>query len=192
MSGYIPTLDGWRAIAILMVLVDHALFFGFRASRVALWPVPPALGLHGVNLFFALSGFLITSRLLEEWRVTGAISLRGFYIRRAFRILPAALLVLAATATLGLVGLIPVSRMEVLGAVFFFRNYLPGASYPDATGFFTEHYWSLAVEEHFYLAWPALLLLTLRKRWAPWTTTGVLHRHPRNGHAEDFRCPRRT
>jgi peptidoglycan/LPS O-acetylase OafA/YrhL len=65
------------------------------------------------------SGYIPT---LDGWRATGAISVRRFYIRRAFRILPAAMLVLAATAALGLVGALPVSRAEVIGALFFFRN----------------------------------------------------------------------
>ena len=166
-AGYIPTLDGWRAIAIAIVLIDHT--FNYLASSsqdLARWRVPPALGLHGVGIFFALSGFLITSRLLEENEVRGRISLREFYVRRAFRILPAAIIVLAVLASLGVVGLLPIGGSELLGALFFYRNYLPAVSAPNGTGFFTAHYWSLAVEEHFYLFWPTVLVFGLRRRQA--------------------------
>ena len=164
-SGYIPTLDGWRAVAISLVLADHALNnLATSTQDLVRWKVPPALGQHGVGLFFALSGFLITSRLLDENALRGRISLRDFYIRRAFRILPAALVVLAALAGLGVAGWLPIGRSEVFGALFFYRNYLPSISAPNGTGFFTSHYWSLAVEEHFYLIWPVLLMLGLRYR----------------------------
>ena len=166
-SGYIPTLDGWRAVAILLVLTDHAVnYLAASAQDLARWNVPPALGLHGVGIFFALSGFLITSRLLEEHAARQHISLRDFYVRRAFRILPAAVVVLAALAALDVAGLLPMNVSEVLGALFFYRNYLPSVFAPDGTGFFTAHYWSLAVEEHFYLFWPLVLVVGLRLRQA--------------------------
>lgn len=165
--GYIRTLDGWRAVAILVVLTDHAFnYFATSAQDLARWGVPPALGLHGVGVFFALSGFLITTRLVEEYKARGRVSLRDFYIRRTFRILPAAVVVLAALALLGFVGLLPMNGNEILGALFFYRNYLPSVYAPDGTGFFTAHYWSLAVEEHFYLFWPAVLVLALRRNRA--------------------------
>jgi peptidoglycan/LPS O-acetylase OafA/YrhL len=167
LKGYIPTLDGWRAVAIIAVMASHAghsysaplgqdSFFDRIAS-----------GTHGVNLFFAISGLLITSRLLEEWDTAGHVSLKRFYIRRAFRILPPALLYLGVVALLGALGLLPVVREEFVAAVLFFRNYLPAILGPNGAGFFTSHYWSLGVEEHFYLFWPALLLLAGRKRALP-------------------------
>jgi peptidoglycan/LPS O-acetylase OafA/YrhL len=162
-AGYLPTLDGWRAVAILLVVLDHVLNHTLSHQAQARLHVPPVIGLHGVNLFFGLSGLLITSRLLEEWRARGEISLRGFYVRRSFRILPPALAVLAAIGLLGLAGRLPVDSAELKGALFFYRNYLPSVVDAQGTGFFTSHYWSLAVEEHFYLVWPALLALSLRR-----------------------------
>jgi peptidoglycan/LPS O-acetylase OafA/YrhL len=146
-SARIPTLDGWRAIAIISVLCLHIR-----------WPARLTFlgygGDLGVRLFFALSGFLITSRLIDEFDTRGVISWRGFYIRRAFRILPPAFLALLVLALLGPV--LHVLQIDVRGLIasaFFYRNYLPDG------GWYTAHFWSLAVEEHFYLLWPAVLAL---------------------------------
>jgi peptidoglycan/LPS O-acetylase OafA/YrhL len=149
---YLPTLDGWRAVAILAVLCCHA---G--------WPTPALApyGAMGVSVFFALSGFLITRRLMDE----GRIDLAGFYRRRAFRILPPIVVYLAVVAVLGLwLGVIPTDAGQLLGSLFFYRNYLTP---PVAQGWYTGHFWSLAVEEHFYLLWPALLCAAgfRRARW---------------------------
>jgi peptidoglycan/LPS O-acetylase OafA/YrhL len=113
-----------------------------------------------VDLFFAISGLLICSRLLDEERLTRAISLRGFYIRRFFRILPAAFLYLVSIAIVGAVGLIPLHLLDWLGAALFFRNYV----IPTREGWYTGHFWSLSVEEHFYLLIPGLLVLVRRNR----------------------------
>ena len=167
LKGYIPTLDGWRAVAIIAVMASHAGHsYSAPLGRDSFFD-RIASGTHGVNLFFAISGLLITSRLLEEWDRAGHVSLKRFYIRRAFRILPPALLYLACVALLGVIGLLPVVREEFVAATLFFRNYLPAILGPNGAGFFTSHYWSLGVEEHFYLFWPALLLLAGRKRALP-------------------------
>lgn len=162
-TGYLPTLDGWRAIAIIAVLFDHQVEY----SRLGHYPRFVAFshtGPNGVSLFFAISGFLICSRLLEEQKAFGQISLRGFYIRRACRILPPALLYLFVIGLLSLLGLIFVSSWEWWSSVLFFRNYLPGELITRGWGGYTIHYWSLAVEEHFYLIWPALLVLFAKRR----------------------------
>jgi peptidoglycan/LPS O-acetylase OafA/YrhL len=164
-SGYLPTLDGWRAIAILAVIICHAASGLFETSG----PHPSQIGLlleHGavgVNIFFGISGFLICSRLLEEHRKNGRISLKGFYIRRCFRILPPYLAYLFLVGLAGLAGVVAVTRVEWLSCLLFFRNYLP---MPDTggAGWYTAHFWSLAVEEHFYLLWPGLLVLLGIKR----------------------------
>src|SRR5450432_382697 len=167
LKGYIPTLDGWRAVAIIAVMASHAGHsYSAPLGRDSFFD-RIASGTHGVNLFFAISGLLITSRLLEEWDTAGHVSLKRFYIRRAFRILPPALLYLACVALLGAIGLLPVVREEFVAATLFFRNYLPAILGPNGAGFFTSHYWSLGVEEHFYLFWPALLLFAGRKRALP-------------------------
>lgn len=164
LRGYLPTLDGWRAVAILAVVASHAGHsYSAPLGRESFFDRISS-GTHGVNLFFAISGLLITARLLEEWDDRDRVSLRGFYVRRAFRILPAALFYLGCVALLGTLGLLPVVREEFVAAVLFYRNYLPPILGPNGAGFFTSHYWSLGVEEHFYLLWPALLLLAGRKR----------------------------
>jgi len=167
LKGYIPTLDGWRAVAILGVMVSHAGHsYSAALGRESVFD-RFALGTHGVNLFFAISGLLITSRLLEEWDDAGSISLKRFYLRRAFRILPPALLYLSCVALLGVLGYLPVMLEELVATTLFFRNYLPPLLGAHGAGFFTSHYWSLGVEEHFYLFWPALLLFAGRKRALP-------------------------
>jgi len=160
-TGYLPTLDGWRAVAILGVIFCHDSLHSFGPASTG-WLY--AHGGNGVDLFFAISGLLICWRLLEEEQVFGGISLRNFYIRRAFRILPPALSCLAVIGILTMTGVLQIGFREFLGSVFFFRNYtsLLGRIGPDS--YFTGHFWSLAVEEHFYLILPAVLVLA-RRRW---------------------------
>src|SRR6185503_16967490 len=157
LPSQIPTLDGWRAIAILLVLFCHSgdsLFGDGGLLPNALLARAAPKGGFGVSIFFAISGFLITARLLDEHRSTGRISLSKFYTCRAFRILPAAMTYLGIVSLLGAVGVIVVGWREVAGAALFFRNYMP-----TQPSIYTEHYWSLSVEEHFYILWPALLVL---------------------------------
>jgi peptidoglycan/LPS O-acetylase OafA/YrhL len=147
---YIPTLDGWRAVAIAMVLFCHA-----RLPHDFLAGVSP-YGALGVDLFFAISGFLITSRLIEESRTQGSISLKAFYARRFFRIIPPAFAYLACAAVLGLVlRWIPMNAGQLAASAGFYRNYY---SMGVEHSWYTGHFWSLAVEEHFYLLWPAILV----------------------------------
>jgi peptidoglycan/LPS O-acetylase OafA/YrhL len=161
--GYIPTLDGWRAIAITGVLFAHSRkdilpFLGHRIG-LYLWSV----GGDGVDLFFAISGFLICSRLLDEEKKFGHINLPGFYVRRAFRILPPAILYLAIVGVLSVVGILTISKLDWFASLFFFRNYTIDLSPPSMRWWFTSHFWSLSVEEHFYFLLPGLLLLM--KNW---------------------------
>jgi peptidoglycan/LPS O-acetylase OafA/YrhL len=157
----LPTLDGWRAIAIAAVLLDHAAS-GFH--RQASWHPLLQTGANGVSLFFAISGFLICSRLLEEEQLFGSISLKGFYIRRACRILPAAFAYLLVLGLLAMGAVVVVTPLEWWSCILFFRNYLPPAWIRAGWGGYTIHYWSLAIEEHFYLLWPALLAFSGRVR----------------------------
>ena len=149
--GHVPALDAFRGIAILMVLVGHM--------------PQPALknfGL-GVDLFFVLSGFLITSLLLNEWSKDGAVSFGGFYRRRALRLLPALMLMMAVLIALTRTRAI----LEDAGLVFLYLSNL-GAMVghgPGVAGL--GHMWSLAQEEQFYLVWPLVLSLALRPRMRP-------------------------
>lgn len=156
--GYIPTLDGWRAVAVAMVVACHC------ANGAGLAPRWDALGnlagAEGVSIFFAISGLIITQRLLEERAATGAIHLGRFYLRRACRILPPALFYLAVVAVLSAASVTAVSGRAWTAAALFYRNYV------DAPGWTVAHFWSLAVEEHFYLLWPALLAMLGARRAA--------------------------
>ena len=170
-SGYLPTLDGWRAIAIFAVLLDHAVGYSSLRSVPSILKLT-RVGPNGVSLFFAISGFLICSRLLEEERMFGRISLAGFYIRRACRILPPAMFYLFAVGIISFFGLIAVTPLEWWSSVFFFRNYVSPNWVGYGWGGYTIHYWSLAVEEHFYLLWPTALVL-LGKFRARWFAVGL-------------------
>jgi peptidoglycan/LPS O-acetylase OafA/YrhL len=157
---HLPTLDGWRAIAIAMVIISHArspLFI-----RPGLIHDTAPFGRLGVDIFFAISGLLICSRLLDESE-QDRIDLRAFYIRRTFRILPPYLFYLAVLAILTLAGTIVVPLSEFWICLVFVRNY-----FMTSLSLYTNHFWSLAVEEHFYLVWPATLRwLGLRRSIAP-------------------------
>ncbi len=156
--AYVRTLDGWRAVAIGAVLLCHggdAVFSAGGALPSRLLYSLSRRGALGVDVFFGISGLLICGRLLEEEHQTGTISLRNFYVRRVFRILPAAFAYLAVVGALAAAGIIPVRLGGWLSCVFFFRNYMPSSG----SGWYTGHFWSLAVEEHFYLICPGLLLL---------------------------------
>jgi peptidoglycan/LPS O-acetylase OafA/YrhL len=158
-SGYLPTLDGWRTMAILWVLMGHSQVwrFGWLSNE---WL--RASGGRGVQLFFALSGLLICNRLLREEQRFGGISLRSFYTRRFFRIQPAALTYLAVISILMLSGKIPQVWSAVAGSALMIRSFLPRT----ATNWETAHFWSLAVEEQFYLFLPGFLVLCRRYRLA--------------------------
>ena len=125
------------------------------------------MGTFGVLLFFAISGFLICTRLLIEEESQGGISLRSFYIRRIFRILPAAYVYLGVMILLAAAGLIVLEWRDVAGPAFFYANYQPVKSWN------TGHYWSLSLEEHFYLLWPPVLVLMGRDR-ARWACVGLI------------------
>ncbi|HEU5331723.1 MAG TPA: acyltransferase [Actinocrinis sp.] len=154
--GRRPALDGLRGLAVLLVIFDHA-HLPLRAAWI------------GVDLFFVLSGFLITSLLLEESARTGAIALRGFYARRARRILPALALLTLAVVAVALTAHQLLDRWSVWAQAAatwtFVANavvWLGGAP----LGAFTPT-WSLACEEQFYLLWPLVLRTALRRDRGP-------------------------
>lgn len=137
------SLDALRGIAVLMVVASHySLVLNYDSRLLGAFR-------HGVDLFFVLSGFLISGLLFSEYKTHGTISLKRFWIRRGFKIYPAFYSFMLATAAgcLLIGGKIP---REILGEIFFLQNYGPH---------FWVHSWSLAVEEHFYLLLPILLLL---------------------------------
>lgn len=147
-------IEGLRGIAVLLVLLYHA-------------GIPSISGgFIGVDVFFVLSGFLITNHLLAELSSTGRVHLRAFYARRARRLLPAALAVLMATSVAGAIFL-PSALFasfvdDLVASAFYIPNILlavQGTDYLAGTAPSpVQHYWSLGVEEQFYLVWPLLLL----------------------------------
>lgn len=154
-----PDLEGLRGVAILLVLLFHAGVPGTTGGFV------------GVDVFFVLSGFLITGLLLREREATGRVDLREFYARRARRILPAASVVLVAIALASPFFMAPLDLPRVaddaLASALFAGNLWFAAGATDYFGVDLApspviHYWSLGVEEQFYLLWPALLILVTR------------------------------
>jgi peptidoglycan/LPS O-acetylase OafA/YrhL len=152
-TGRIGALDGWRGLAILLVLVDHA----GEMMRKGRLHTATRTGATGVGIFFALSGFLITTILLAEQNKFGHIDLLRFYLRRVFRLLPSVLVFLGALFILRELHILPMPGVQLLAPLLLFRNYISG---DWGVGWYTSHFWSLTVEEHFYLIWPLLLLAT--------------------------------
>jgi peptidoglycan/LPS O-acetylase OafA/YrhL len=156
--GYRPALDGIRAVAIACVVLNHT--FGF-----------PATGFTGVDVFFVLSGFLITTLLLDEYALAGPVSLPDFYRRRALRLLPALFVLLGVFLAFSFCsavvrgGSLDEALFGVAAGIGYFSNIAMAAEpssleMPNAL----RHLWSLAIEEQFYLLWPPILFLLLRAR----------------------------
>jgi peptidoglycan/LPS O-acetylase OafA/YrhL len=154
-SRFRADVEGLRAVAVLAVVVYHA-----GLSQVG-------GGFVGVDVFYVLSGFLITGLLWEELQTTGRVRMGAFYGRRARRLLPAAVLVLMVTAAASWVWLSPLqargATRDAAAAALYVANYrfaLQRTDYlADASPSPLQHYWSLGVEEQFYLLWPLLLLV---------------------------------
>lgn len=153
----IPSLDGLRAVSILMVIALHTLQRLNLAHHVNKVWFLLGNGATGVYIFFVISGYLITTLLLNEQKKYGIISLKHFYLRRIFRIFPPLYFYVAVLAALAMMGRLPLSRMDIISALLFFRNY---ATHLHAWAL--EHTWTLSIEEQFYLLWPMILLLCLR------------------------------
>ena len=147
---HIPSLDGLRAISFFIVFVAHA-------GLPFVLPVP---GGFGVTVFFFLSGFLITTLIRAEQQATGTVSVRNFYLRRALRILPPFYIVLAMAAALVWSGVLPgrLDSRAISAQALHFANYWFIYQGSDGAPAGTVPYWSLAVEEHFYLVFPVLYL----------------------------------
>jgi peptidoglycan/LPS O-acetylase OafA/YrhL len=148
--GYQPALDGIRCLAVLGVLAFHA-----HTELIGGW--------IGVDVFFVLSGFLITTLLLEEWSKFGSIAMLAFYGRRARRLLPALAIAIGLVAVICLVhsSLTPQDGLmwPSLAAMFYVAN-LTHVDLGPLT-----HTWSLSLEEQFYILWPPILVFCLRRAW---------------------------
>jgi peptidoglycan/LPS O-acetylase OafA/YrhL len=170
-----PALDGVRAVAVLLVFAFHANVPGMRA------------GFLGVDLFFVLSGYLITSLLIAEAQRSGRIALTAFWGRRVRRLFPAFVVTVTAVIVVGRITGLPFLREklrdDVIASLFYFANwrFIRSTSYfaNDDTVSPLQHVWSLAIEEQFYVAWPILvalvvLLVTRTKKGNVAVRVGVL------------------
>lgn len=157
-SRFIPHVQGLRAIAVLSVVLYH------------FWPGRVTGGYIGVDIFFVISGFLITAHLMRELTATGTVRLGQFWARRARRLLPASLLVLLFCAVVVMspylrpTSALPNEVREILASTFYVENWylaLNSADYLNHAGDPTtvQHYWSLSLEEQFYVMWPLIMLL---------------------------------
>ena len=156
-----PDIEGLRAVAVGLVVAFHA-------------GVPWITGGYvGVDVFFVLSGFLITGMLIDEVVRTGTVSIRTFYARRVRRLLPLSALVLVMTAAVAIFTVAPLSQADVAGdvraAALYAANWHFAAGLTDYMAVGVDkspvlHYWSLAVEEQFYVVWPLIILLLTRMR----------------------------
>lgn len=149
--GNIPTLTGWRGVAVLLVIIGH-LKFGFpKQSTEYFWMDNLIYANFGVRIFFVLRGFLITTLLVKEKLKFGKINLRNFYIRRILRIVPVLWLYLITVAIISKIFHLDLNYHHFLGPLFYLTNF----NIFQGTWLFA-HTWSLAVEEQYYLLWPVL------------------------------------
>jgi peptidoglycan/LPS O-acetylase OafA/YrhL len=143
------SLDVLRCVAVLLVV-------GYHLPYYRLWS---RIGWVGVDLFFVLSGFLISGLLFQEYKDTGTLNIKRFLIRRGLKIYPGFYLLIAMTAVLSLLNHSAALRTQVAVSAVFGQNYYSGTTYT-----LLAHTWSLAVEEHFYLLLPLLLMLLIAIR----------------------------
>lgn len=154
-GGIRPEIQALRALAVLAVVVGHV------------WPRVAPAGFLGVDVFFVISGFLITGQLMRERERSGRINLLRFYVRRARRLLPAAVAALAATAA-GVLLFVPRDLWrqylgEILSSLFYVQNWFLAIASTEPSRAALEaspvvHFWSLSVEEQFYFVWPLLVM----------------------------------
>jgi peptidoglycan/LPS O-acetylase OafA/YrhL len=165
--SYLPSLNGWRAVSIAIVLLAHS-------QRVTGFPecLSPSFrwmpnGDLGVRFFFVISGFLITWLLLREAENTGNISIKHFYARRALRILPAYCVYLLVLVCVSLVNSTLIDSNVWVGLLTYTINYID-------TPWVGAHIWSLSVEEQFYILWPIIFSFAVkspgRSIWLAWAT----------------------
>ena len=175
-SNYIPALTGLRAVAVGMVLLSHAA----PSMPAALGRlVPGASGDIGVQIFFVLSGYLITRLLMTEYAKTGTIGFWQFYRRRLYRITPAFYVFLMAATTLTVLGITRLSWQQLAVSAAYLWNYAHMAGLDSAFAahpqgaWYLGHTWSLALEEQFYWVWPAAFLF-ISRRQANWVLPCII------------------
>jgi peptidoglycan/LPS O-acetylase OafA/YrhL len=178
----LSTIDQWRGISVLMVIVHHFADFRYRqlfdvayrlsdftrnptfsnlsvAGRRVFYLWSHNIGPLGVQIFFAISGYIITRLLLKEHRNTGTVCFACFYIRRAFRILPALVLFVLITGLISYCGFITISPAEIGSVATFLCN-----TTLVNCGYHYGHLWSLCIEEQFYILWPLAFVFVIGGR----------------------------
>lgn len=153
MIKQIPSLNGLRAISIVCVIISH-----IELKNLHFKDAPG--GQIGVNIFFIISGFLITLLLLKEQSSTGTVSLRNFYIRRSLRIFPVYYFLLLVYFVLQCFNVLQISTTSWIAALTYTKYFFIGGKFDWETG----HTWSLSVEEHFYLIWPLVFVYLKNSR----------------------------
>ena len=162
--NYRPEIDGLRAIAVVSVIIYHAQIF-FLDHKIFKG------GFIGVDIFFVISGYLITSIIYKELITTGNFSFKNFYERRIRRILPALLVVILASLPFAWIYLLPHSLIDfsksILYSLGFSSNFYfwhSGEQYGAESSLFTPflHTWSLSVEEQYYILFPVIFLITFK------------------------------
>ncbi|MDB5011505.1 MAG: Peptidoglycan/LPS O-acetylase OafA/YrhL, contains acyltransferase and SGNH-hydrolase domain [Mucilaginibacter sp.] len=149
-ENYYPSLNGLRGLSIILVVMFH---LGYSDGRIFNGPL-------GVNIFFVLSGFLITTLCIKEINLTNTLSLRSFYYRRFLRIFPAAYLYITIVLILNLILTLNIAWYQFAAAYLYIMNFSYFRSHHFAPYF--GHYWSLSIEEQFYLLFPFLLKISRR------------------------------
>lgn len=164
----IPSLDGFRAISIVLVISGHLVINHLMPGPLNIVFKEFGFGELGVRIFFVISGFLITYLLLKERSKNGNINLKAFYTRRVLRIFPAFYFYLAVLALLNLFLHFRISALLFLASGLYIQNFSPWTPVNGDT-WLTGHTWSLAVEEQFYLVWPTVFLFIGRiNRFSIW------------------------
>lgn len=158
LESHLPSLDGMRAISILLVIGFHAYYF----DRLQDSQYGQYLGHLGVLVFFVISGLLITWLMIRERESTGTFSLKNFYIRRFLRILPVFWLLIVTVSLLKSFHAIDIRWLDIVRALTFTHNYPLSARHP-AYSVWLAHTWSLSLEEQFYLVWPSLYAFLPRR-----------------------------
>jgi peptidoglycan/LPS O-acetylase OafA/YrhL len=154
----IPSLDGLRAVSLCMVLLSHLFNLAHAHNSVERVVLGMAFfSRSGISVFFVISGFLITLLLMREKQANGQISLSSFYLRRAFRILPAFLVFIGCVAILSRLGVIDVPGWLFVRALTFTMDYV------SKENWFIHHICTVSVEEQFYVLWPLLVFFCSRK-----------------------------
>ena len=158
-GGFIPSIEGMRALAVLAVLLFHLDLPGLAG------------GYLGVDLFFVISGFIITRNILSDLG-KGKFSLKEFYLRRFRRLFPALVVTVLLTLAVGIMVMPPLELMNTASSAIFALFSLANFNFWLESGYFEAtadakpllHMWSLSVEEQFYLIWPTLLLIAVNSR----------------------------